>query len=106
LGFGLRFYIVLKLDKARCSAAHRDGSRPAVLEQELVVLEQEIGRRMLISHVSQCAALTDSLKVLCVRERERERARARMKDRQTDRQTERQRGLDTKKVERKTPKGC
>jgi hypothetical protein len=55
-----------------------------VPEQELVVLEHEleIGPRMLMSHVSQtsqCAALADSLKVLCVRERERERARGRMK---------------------------
>jgi hypothetical protein len=51
-----------------------------VPEQELVVLEHEleIGPRMLMSHVSQtsqCAALADSLKVLCVRERERESAR-------------------------------
>ncbi len=58
-------------------------------EQELVVLqhELEIGPSMLMSRVSQCAALTDSLKVSCVRERERERARGRMKtDRQTDRE--------------------
>ena len=54
-------------------------------EQELVVLqhELEIGPSMLMSRVSQCAALTDSLKVSCVRER----ARGRMKtDRQTDRE--------------------